>query len=72
MWLSRCHVTTKKHPVAASQLPQQNLTPEVTQGHQESSLWLVHKCLAQAVITQSRAADATGLGTPTRLGMSRQ
>ena len=46
MWLSRHHVTTKKHPAAASQLPQQNLTPEVTRGRQETSLQLVCKHLA--------------------------
>ena len=61
-WLKRHHVTAKKHLAAANQLPQRSLTPKVTQGHQERSLWLVCKRLAQAV-------DLTGLGTPTPLGM---
>jgi hypothetical protein len=78
MWLKQCHVTVKKHPVAANQLPQQSLAPEVTRGCQEQSLQLVRECLApeleclaQAVVAQSRAADTTGLGTPTPLGMIR-
>jgi len=72
MWLKQHHVTVKKHPAAANQLPQWSLASEVTRGHQELSLWLVREHLARAVIAHSQAADATGLGTPTPLGMIQQ
>jgi len=72
-----CH--SKKTCSGSQSAAATNLAPKVIQKHQEPSLWLVHErlapeleCLAWAVVTCSWAADTTGLGTPTPLGMIQQ